>query len=92
MLIRRGTLRHPKFSELVETISARCPRVARIIEGAIWEIERNPKGLGVYIEQVGVWQARLVVPSSPDLLIFYTVAPRFVTMLTIVTSDGSPLS
>ncbi len=91
MLASRGTLRHPKFSALVEAISAQQPETARIIDGAVWELERNPRGLGVYIEQIGVWQARLIVPSSPDLLILYSVAPRFVTMLTIITADGSSL-
>ena len=91
MLTSRGTLRHPKFSELVEAIAARHPKTASIIEGAVWEIQRDPKGLGVYIEEIGVWQARLLVPSSSDLLLFYAVAPRFVTMLTIITADGSSL-
>jgi hypothetical protein len=91
MLTSRGTLRHPKFSELIEAISVQRPEIAQIIEGAIWEIERNPKGLGVHIEQIDVWQARLSVPSSPDLLLYYSVAPRFVTMLTIKTADGSNL-
>jgi hypothetical protein len=91
MLTSRGTLRQPKFSEWVEAISVQQPKTARIIEGAVWEIQRNPKACGVYIEEIGVWQARLAVPSSPDLLLFYSVAPRFVTMLTIVTADGSSL-
>jgi hypothetical protein len=90
MFNSQGVLCHPKFSELVEAISARQPRIARIIEGAIWEIERNPRVIGVYIKSMDVWQARLVVPSSPDLLLLYTIAPR-VKMLTIITADGSNL-
>ncbi len=91
MLTSRGTLRHPKFSELVEVVSAREPEIAPIIEGAIWEIQRDPKRLGVYVDEIGVWQAVLLVSSSRELLLFYAVTARFVTMLTITAADGSSL-
>jgi len=79
MLTSRGTLRHPKLCELVKAISIRRPEVARIIDGAIWEIQRNPMRVGVHIKELDVWQARLLMPSPPDLLLIYDTAPRFVT-------------
>jgi len=57
----------------------------------VWEIQRNPKGVGIHIEALDVWQARLVMPSPPDLLLMYSVTPRLVTMLTIIAADGSSL-
>jgi hypothetical protein len=92
MLSSRGVLRHPKFDALVDAIAARQPRAAESINGAIWEIERNPTGCGFHVEDMDVWQARLVMHPPPDLLLYYTIAPRFVMMLTITTTDGSRLS
>jgi hypothetical protein len=92
MLDVQGVVRHPKFCELVEAISVHQPRTAEVIEGAIWEIGHNPKGSGVYINEIDVWLARVVMRHPPDLLLYYTIAPRFVMMLTVTTSDGSSLS
>jgi hypothetical protein len=91
MLTSRGALRHPKFSELVEAISSRHPRAASTIDGAVWEIQRDPRAAGIHIKEIDVWQARLVMPSPPDLLLMYSVTPRFVAMLTIIAADGSSL-
>jgi hypothetical protein len=91
MVITRGALRHPRFSALVQTIRSRNPVAAKIIDGAVWEIEHDPMGIGVHIKEIDVWQARLVMPSPPDLLLIYGVTSRLVTMLTIIAADGSNL-
>ncbi len=91
LMSTRGTVRHPKFSECVRVLSLREPIVERIIDGAIWEIQRDPRGIGVYIKEIDVCQARLVLPSPPDLLLMYCMNSRYVTMLTIIPADGSKL-
>jgi hypothetical protein len=88
----RGVLRHPKFDALVEAIAARQPRAVESINGAIWEIEHNPIGSGFHVKDIDTWLARLIMRPPPDLLLYYTIAPRFVTMLTITATDGSSLS
>jgi hypothetical protein len=91
VVYRRGTLRHPKFSDLVEAIRRSHPKVGDIIDGAVWEIQHDPERLGIHIKEIDVWQARLVVSPPPDLLLMYAIGPRFVTMLTIIAADGSKL-
>jgi hypothetical protein len=83
----RGTVVHAKFSECVEAISAGEPIAKRIIDGAVWEIERNPTGSGVYIEKYDVWQARVILPSGQELLLMYAVDRGIVKMLTIIVAD-----
>ncbi len=84
----RGVVRHQKFSECVAAISLYEPMAERIIDGAIWEIQHNPKGIGVHIAELDVWQARLVLPSPPELLLLYCINVRYVMMLTIIAADA----
>ncbi len=87
----RGTLRHPKFSECAAALVSRMPTAQQIIDAAVWEIERNPTGIGVHIGELDIWQARLIMPLPPELLLMYCFNVRFVTMLTIIAADGSPI-
>jgi hypothetical protein len=80
----RGTIRHPKFDVCVEQIAAEIPVARAVINGAVWAIERDPKGNGVHIAELDVWQARLILPDGGgELLLIYCVNRRFVHMLTI---------
>jgi hypothetical protein len=80
----RGTRRHEKFSQCVKAISIREPVAERVIDGAIWEIERNPRGYGVHIEEYDVWQAKVILPSQEELLLMYSIDRGIVKMLTII--------
>jgi hypothetical protein len=87
MLIRhRGAVRHPKFSEAVERLSKKVQNAHQIIDGAIWEIQRDPTAIGVHIREIDVWQARLVIPP---ILLLYCFNRRYVTMLAIIPGDDS---
>jgi hypothetical protein len=76
----------------VQAIRRRNPAAAKIIDGAVWEIQRDPMGIGIHIKEIDVWQARLIMPSPPELLLMYGVTRRLVTMLTIIAADGSNLA
>jgi hypothetical protein len=82
----KETLRHPKFVEATNRLALSYPNAHKIIDGAVWEIERNPKGIGIYIPELDVYQARLVIPP---VLLLYCINRRFVTLLTIIATDGS---
>jgi hypothetical protein len=84
MLITRSTVRHHNFTTIVDQLSLRYPRLPEIIDGAVWEIERNPESSGVYIGDIDCWQARL---EPPPLLLMYTIRRRIIFMLTILPSD-----
>jgi hypothetical protein len=77
----RSTVRHSRFSELVESLTEQNPRANEVIDAALWEIERWPDR-GVFIPEVDAWQARLIVP--PDVLLVYSFNRRFVHMMTII--------
>lgn len=81
-----GVFRHPKFSDSVDALSGKFDRVHEVVEGAIWEIKQAPERFGVYLEELDVWQARLV---SPPILIFYCFNARYVTMLTVISADDA---
>ena len=66
------------------------PMARRVIAGAIWEIEHDPKGCGIFIE-IGVWQAKVVLPSSRSYFLMYSINEKRVKMLTILPADGSKL-
>ena len=89
--INRSAVRHPKFSECVQIASRLDPRAESIIDGAVWEIERSPRQIGIHIAEMDVWQARLVLSSQQEILLLYCINPRYVTMLTIINADGSKL-
>ena len=92
MIMNRSAVRHRQFTQCVEVVSRRIPLAERIIDGAIWEIQRDPRGCGIYIEEIDVWQAHLILPSPPHLYLFYCINRRYVTMLTIKHDNGSPLA
>jgi hypothetical protein len=90
MTASRGVTRHEKFPQSVARLSRKIPRIAEIVEGAIWAIARNPE-FGVKNAIVGVWQATLHVSDdhdSPRVLLFYVFNRRHVRFLT-VTLDAS---
>ena len=81
-MANRGVFRHPNFDRHVQTLSDQVPRIEEGIAGALWSLARNPDGEGVYLQEYGVWQARLVILHSPaDVLIFYTFNPRYLYAL-----------
>jgi hypothetical protein len=80
----RGTLQHPQFRECVDELSKFVPNSQRIIDGAIWEIERDPTGCGIHIKELDVWQARITFPKLSEILLIYCHNRRFVTLLTIL--------
>jgi hypothetical protein len=84
----RGALRHPQFDKAVEKLSAKFPGIKEVIDGAIWSLCREPED-GKFIQRLGVWQARLIPPEAPPILLFYAVNKRFLTMLTAVLASRS---
>ncbi len=84
LISSRGTVRHEKFSAELEKLVRKFPEVRQVIDGAIWEIERDPRGLGILVPELDVWQARL---TDPPILLFYCFNRRFVTMLTLISTD-----
>lgn len=81
----RSAIRHPKFAAQIIELERRYPRLREIVDGAIWEISKDPEGCGVYIPEIDVWQARL---DPPPILLFYSIQRRFVYMLTVCPSDS----
>ena len=88
LTLHRSAVRHPMFSETRGNALAEIYPKGRIqiIDGAVWEIQRSPKAIGMYIKELDVWQARL---SAPPVLVYYSFNRRFVTMLTMQCWDGS---
>jgi len=85
---RRGIVRHPKFEQALEQISAVFPRAVEVIEGAEWSLARNAEHDGVKIAEIGVWQARLAGSILlPPALLYYTFTPRILQMLLIVLAN-----
>jgi hypothetical protein len=81
--IKRSTVRHEKLFESIKGLLASDPTAEAAIEGAIWEIERDPKRLGFYDRELDVWYAKLALPSKTDVMLYYSIHDRFVMMLTI---------
>jgi hypothetical protein len=79
----RGALRHPNFDDRVNELSAEFPRAREVVDGAIWELERDPS-LGQWIPELDVWQLRLF---RPPFLLMYSFSPRFVFFLTLLVAD-----
>ena len=86
MVISRSAVRHRKFTERVNALALVVPRAVEIVDGAVWEICRQPAESGVYIEKIDVWQARLV---HPPVLLLYGFNRRYVYMLTIISAETS---
>jgi hypothetical protein len=85
-MLTRSAVRVPQFDEKFDKLVEQVPQARAIIDGAIWEIERDPKGCGTYIPEWDVWEARLV---NPPVLLLYCINPRFIPMLTIVPVDST---
>ncbi|HET6882808.1 MAG TPA: hypothetical protein VFI31_21755 [Pirellulales bacterium] len=84
----RGVVRHDRFDSAVEELEQKVPRIRESIEGAVWALARNPEKFGVKNLSIDVWQARLTVaPSSPDVLIFYTIHARYIHLLTVALAS-----
>ena len=81
--IRLGTLRHPKFDASVKAIAAGDATDEAAINGAIWEIEHAPKAHGFYEDKLDIWYAKLSLPSRKEVMLYYSIGPRFVMMLAI---------
>ncbi len=81
--VRRGTVRHPNFTASLESLAANDPTAEAAINGAIWEIEHAPKAHGFYEEKFDIWYAKLMLPSRKEVVLYYSINPRFVYMLAI---------
>jgi hypothetical protein len=81
--VRLGTLRHPKFDASAKAIAAGGATDEAAINGAIWEIEHAPKAHGFYEETLDIWYAKLLLPSRKQVMLYYSISPRFVMMLAI---------
>jgi hypothetical protein len=86
-MANRSAVRHEKFSAEVVKLARKHERVDEVIDGAVWEIERNPERCGVYIREIDCWQARLDIP--PEVLLMYCFNRRIVHMLTILPAAPS---
>ncbi len=86
-----GTLRHPKFMQALDTLAAQNPRARAVIDGAVWEIERNPQ-IGVLVPEIDLWVAKIVLPEPPphQLLLIYACSRRLVRMLALLPSSSFP--
>ena len=82
-MVRRGTLRTRQFADSLQAIAANDPTAETAIEGAIWEIEHDPRRHGVYDDTIDAWHAKLILPSRAEVMLFYGINPRFVTMLAL---------
>lgn len=83
MLTSRSTVRSQQFAEKVERLSEQIERAEEIIDGALWEIARNPN-CGVYLSELDVWMAPLV---EPPIRLYYCRNRRYVHMLTMESTD-----
>jgi hypothetical protein len=81
--IKRSTVRHRKLFESIDWLLTSDATAEAAIEGAIWEIERDPKRLGFYNQEMDVWYAKLTLPSRTEVVLYYSINQRFVMMLTI---------
>jgi hypothetical protein len=92
-MAKRKSTRHPNFDRLVEKLEAQVPRAREAIEGAIWEIERQPRSFGIRIPDLDVWQSRLLLPpNNVEILLMYCVdAKNRVQFLTILAGSDSEL-
>lgn len=79
-MLARSAVRHPKFSATIDKLELRHDRIREVIDGAIWEISKDPEGLGRRIEELDMWQVRL---EYPQLLLTYSINRRFIFMLVI---------
>jgi hypothetical protein len=82
----RNAVRTPEFDAQTEALAAAVDRAKEIIDGAVWEIAKRPTELGVFIDSLGVWQARL---TNPPVLLLYCINRRFVHMLAMIPSDDT---
>ncbi len=82
--------RHPKFDYLLNKLAAQFPPALAAINGAIWEIERQPH-LGHLLDEIDTREARLLLPPSYsiEVLLLYCVNARGDShFLTLLPGDG----
>ena len=88
-MVTRNSVRHRQFIEQVDMLAIRFSRVHEVIDGAVWEISKDPETNGVYVAELDVWAAKLDMP--PQVILVYSFNRRFVHLMTIVLASRSVL-
>jgi hypothetical protein len=83
-MLTRSAVRLDQFNQQTDKLARVYARASEIIDGAVWEISKNPEGLGTYDSEIDVWVARL---EFPKVLLLYSINRRYICMLTIKPWD-----